>query len=149
MKSQHLLLTTLTLVLILAAGGCGSDNGRQLQSISISPASTNVPRNGSVTFTATGQFSMSPMTVTPARVSWMEFGPGLDPVITNRYSLTSQPFGATCLSGTYTVVAYAPMDPHASASGNVPSQVFQDLVVQHTMSSEGGFVAATAQLTCP
>src|SRR5262245_60296349 len=131
METHNLLLTTLALVLILAAGGCGSDNGRQLQSISIPPASTNVPRNGSVTFTATGHFNMSPMAVTPARVSWMEFGPGLDIVITDSYSLTSQPFGAKCLSGTYTVVPYAPMDPHASTSGSVPSQVFQDLVIQH------------------
>ena len=92
---------------------------------------------------------MSPTAITPASVSWMEFGPGLDTVITNSYSLTIQPFGAACSSGTYTVVAFAPMDPYASARGSVPSQVFQDLVVQHTMSSEGGFVAATAQLTCP
>jgi hypothetical protein len=30
----------------------------------------------------------------------------------------------------------------------MPSQVFNDLVITHTKTSEGGFVAATAKLNC-
>jgi hypothetical protein len=48
-----------------------------------------------------------------------------------------------------TVTAIAPMDTKASANGLIPIPVFMDLVRGHTMTQEGGFVAATATVTCP
>ena len=110
---------------------------------------TNVKAGTQVTFTAAGQFNMSPMTANPARVSWRAAGPGIDPAGMNSYSLTDQPSIFICpVPGTFMVTAYAPKNPNAATDGMVPSQVYQDLVISHTMSAEGGFVAATAQVTC-
>jgi len=138
----------MALLVVFAIFGCGSD--RQLESISVTPASmTNVKAGTQVTFTAAGQFNMSPMTADPARVSWRASGPAIDPAGMNSYSLTDQSFIFTCPApGTFMVTAYAPKNPNAAADGSVPSQVYQDLVTSHTMSAEGGFVAATAQVTC-
>lgn len=133
-------------LLIIFSSGCGND--RQLQSISITPASATAPLAAHVTFTAAGQFSMSPMTANSVRVSWLVTGPGIDPVSFNNYSLTDQPFTMTCLLGTFTVTAFAPIDPNASTSGSVPPQVYQDLVLSHTRTAEGNFVASSAQVTC-
>jgi hypothetical protein len=128
---------------------CGCGNDRQLQSITVSPSSMTAAHNAQVTFTASGQFNRAPMSVTPLRTSWKFFGPGVDQVSFDDYTLTDQPFVATCfLPGTFTVVAYAPTDPGAPASGSVPQQVFTDLVSQHIMTAEHGFVATTATLTC-
>jgi hypothetical protein len=148
MRQAILVYTSLALLAAFAMSGCGSD--RQLESISVTPASmTNVKAGTQVTFTAAGQFSMSPMTADPARVSWRAAGPGIDPAGMNSYSLTDQPFMLTCPApGTFIVTAYAPTNPNAATDGSVPSQVYQDLVTSHTMSAEGGFVAATAQVTC-
>jgi hypothetical protein len=145
MKLNTLVLLLISFLLVLS--GCG--NGRRLQSITVSPSSMTVARSAQATFTASGQFNMSPMSMNPLSVSWKEFGPGVDQVNFDDYTLTSQPFTVTCfVPGTFTVVAYAPTDPGAPASGSVPDQVYVDLVVQHTMSAEGSFVAATGQITC-
>lgn len=127
--------------------GCGS---RQLQSLTVSPASTTA-QGGQAQFTATGQFNMSPMTMTPASVDWFSSLPACDPPGGNiPLTLTSQPFTAQCLQpGIMTVTAVAPMDTSAGANVSVPLKVFVDLVLSHTTTQEGGFVAATAQLTCP
>jgi hypothetical protein len=110
---------------------------------------TNVKAGTQVTFTAAGQFNMSPMTANPASVSWRAAGPAIDPAGMNSYSLTDQPFMFTCPApGMFTVTAYAPVNPNAAADGSVPAQVYQDLVTSHSMSAEGGFVASTAQVTC-
>ena len=148
MRQAILVYTSLALLAAFATSGCGSD--RQLESISVTPASmTNVKAGTQVTFTAAGQFNMSPMTANPARVSWRASGPGIDPAGMNGYSLTDQPFMLTCSApGTFIVTAYAPTNPNAATDGSVPSQVYQDLVTSHTMSAEGGFVAATAQVSC-
>jgi hypothetical protein len=131
--------------------GCGGSN-RQLQSLSISPPSATA-QNGQAQFTATGQFTASPTTVTPAAVAWLQeppiFDPPGDPIT---FTLTSQPFTARCLSfpsGTViTVIACAPADA-ARAMGSIPLRIFIDLVLTRTTNQEDGFVAATAQMTCP
>jgi hypothetical protein len=141
-----LLLAFLSLFFL---SGCGGSN-RQLQSITINPASTTA-QGGQAQFTATGQFNMSPMTMSPAAVAWFPSFPVIDPVSSGfGFSLTNQPFTAQCLiSGTMTVTAIAPMDTNASANGFIPISVFMDLVRNQTATQEGGFVAATAQLACP
>ena len=148
MRPATLFYTSVALLAAFAISGCGSD--RQLESISVTPSSVaNVKAASQVTFTAAGQFNMSPMTANPARVSWRAVGPAIDPAGMNSYSLTDQPFTFTCPApGMFTVTAYAPTDPNTAADGSVPSQVYQDLVTSHSMSAEGGFVAATAQVTC-
>ncbi|HET7871435.1 MAG TPA: hypothetical protein VFL42_02915 [Terriglobales bacterium] len=141
--------TAIFLVCAILLTGCGGQD-RLLQSIVVSGGSTTpVPRNGTATFTASGQFNMAPMKVDPVAVSWAEFEAGLDQIPGSSYSLSSQPLTITCfLPGIVTVVAFAPANPKAPATGTVPTQVYQDLVGSRTMSAEGGFVATTAQITC-
>ena len=142
----------LFVVLILAVGtfsGCGGSN-RQLQSLTISPAST-AAQAGQAQFTATGQFSSMPMSVSPASVSWFQSQPTFDPP-SNMFglALTSQPFMAQCFgfSGTITVTALAPMDA-SNLNPSISSSTFAHLVLQHSAAQESGFVAATATMTCP
>jgi hypothetical protein len=117
MKQAILAYATLALFAAFVMSGCGSD--RRLESISVTPSSAaNVKAATQVTFTAAGQFSMSPMTVSPARVSWRAAGPGIDPAGMNSYSLTDQAFIFTCPGpGMFTVTAYAPTNPNAAADG--------------------------------
>lgn len=147
MKSFDNLPLLLAFLSVLFFSGCGS--GRQLQSLTVNPASA-VAQGGQAQFIATGQFNMSPMTMTPANVAWFPSFPVIDPVSSGfGYQLTSQPFTAQCLqSGPMTVMAIAPVDTNAKTSGFIPIPVFEDLRSQ-TTTQEGGFVAATAQLTCP
>ncbi|HXR39173.1 MAG TPA: hypothetical protein VN776_08770 [Terracidiphilus sp.] len=140
------------LVLLLSIPGCGNGANRQLQSISISPSSAS---GASASYTATGAFNPSPMTVTPLSVSWFIMGSGIDPP-GSAYSLANGNYRAQRCSQVqtettldYVVLAVAPADPNAPSSGPIPTQVFQDLVLARTMTSEGGFVAGTAALTCP
>jgi hypothetical protein len=81
-------------------------------------------------------------------------GPGIDPPPAS-YSLVSGSYIAGhCLQDTnqsplnYTVIALTPTDPNAPSTGAIPAQVFDDLVIARTTSTEGGFVSATAQFTC-
>ncbi len=128
-------------LLVSASLGCGSgSSNRQLQSIAI---------NGTgmiqLQFTATGTFNMSPATVSPLPVSWyvVNLTPSGMP-----YILTSQPFQSECQDAL--LIAVAPADPMAPATGTIPSQVFQDLVTAHTITVEGGFVASSPQfMACP
>ena len=97
--------------------GCGGgSNICQLQSIA-----ANGTGMIQMEFTATGTFSAQTSTVSPLPVSWYVVNPV--PSGTS-YVLTSQPFQVTC--GNATLVAVAPADPTAPASGTIPSQVFQD-----------------------
>jgi len=149
MKRLNLLFAVLLALVAFSGLGCGSS--RQLQSIAISPATVTVATSANAQFTASAQFNISPMTVNPASVSWTIVGPGFDPPPSPGYSLSAQPVSFPCIgpSGSnYVVIAYAPVDPNAAQSGSMPSQVFQDLVMQHTASQEGGFIAATAHMTC-
>jgi hypothetical protein len=128
----------------VGALGCGQSS-RELQSIMItSPGGSGTES----ILKASGTFSRSPTNMSPLPVSWYAIGPGLtppDPV----YSLTSQSFVLGCGTG-IVAVALAPTAPNAPTSGSVPSQVFQDLVLNHALSTEGGYVSATmpAQPTC-
>jgi hypothetical protein len=143
----------LFMVIILAIGtlsGCGGSS-RQLQSLSVSPASTTA-QGGQAQFTATGQFSSMPMAVSPASVSWWQSPPIIDPP-SNMFGLglTSQPFTAQC-SGftgmTITITALAPADPK-NLNPSISSTTFAHLVLQHSATQESGFVAAKATMTCP
>jgi len=128
------LCNLLFVVFILALGtlpGCGGSN-RQLQSLTVSPASTTA-QGGQAQFTATGQFSSMPTSVSPASVSWWESPPIIDPPSSMfGLALTSQPFTAQCsgFSGPITVTAIAPMDA-GNTSPSISSTTFAHLVLQH------------------
>lgn len=134
---------------IEALSGCGGNN-RQLQSLTVSPASA-AAQSGQAQFTATGQFSSMPISVSPASVSWWQSPPIIDPPSSMfGLGLTSQPFTAQCsgFSGPITVTALAPMDPK-NLNPSISSTTFAHLVLQHTTTQESGFVAATATMNCP
>jgi hypothetical protein len=144
MKALFHLSISLVLLGIVGVLGCGQPS-RKLQSITIaSPAGSSTE----TILNASGTFNISPTDVKPLPVSWYAVGPGLQqpsPV----YSLTSQSFVWGCGAG-IVAVALAPANPNAPTSGSIPSQVFQDLVLTHALSTEGGYLAATmpAQPTC-
>jgi hypothetical protein len=146
------LCNLLFIVFILAVGaltGCGSN--RQLQSLSVSPAST-AAQAGQAQFSATGQFSSMPTSVSPASVSWWQSPPIIDPP-SNMFGLglTSQPFTAQCFGFTgmtITITALAPMDV-SNLNPSISSTTFAHLVLQHSATQESGFVAATATMNCP
>ena len=149
MKTLCSLLFVIFILAVGALSGCGGSN-RQLQSLSISPASTN-SQAGQAQFTATGQFSSMPTSVSPASVSWWESPPIIDPPSSMfGLALTSQPFTAQCsgFSGPITVTAIAPMDA-GNTSPSISSTTFAHLVLQHSATQESGFVAATATMNCP
>jgi len=146
------LCNLLFVVFILAIGtlpGCGGNN-RQLQSLTVSPASTTA-QGGQGQFTVTGQFSSMPMSVSPASVGWWQSPPIIDPPSSMfGLGLTSQPFTAQCsgFTGPITVTALAPADP-GNLNPSISSTTFAHLVLQHTATQESGFVAATATMNCP
>ena len=143
----------LFIVFILAVGaltGCGGSS-RQLQSLSVSPAST-AAQAGQAQFSATGQFSSMPTSVSPASVSWWQSPPIIDPP-SNMFGLglTSQPFTAQCFGFTgmtIIITALAPMDV-SNLNPSISSTTFAHLVLQHSATQESGFVAATATMNCP
>ncbi len=146
-------LTLIPAIALLAfIPGCSGGMNRTLDSISIFPITSN---NAPFTYRATGTYNTSPMTVNPQSVSWYIMGPGIDPPPA-AYSLATAAYTAQrCVQIqnknplTYTVIALAPADPAAPNSGPVPSQVFEDLVITHTMTMEGGYVSAAITVTCP
>ena len=149
MKTLCSLLFVIFILAVGALSGCGGSN-RQLQSLSISPASTN-SQAGQAQFTATGQFSSMPMSVSPASVSWWESPPIIDPPSSMfGLGLTTQPFTAQCsgFTGPITITAIAPMDP-GNTNPSISSTTFAHLVLQHSATQESGFVAATATMNCP
>jgi len=88
---MKILCSLLFVIFIPAIGilsGCGSS--RQLQTLSVSPAST-AAEGGQAQFTATGQFSSMPMSVSPASVSWWQSPPIIDPPQRHVWSWTHQP----------------------------------------------------------
>jgi len=142
-------LIGLMLALPLAVSACGGSVTRQLESITIARAS-GTPVN----FTASGTFTAAPVTENPLPVSWYLMGPAIDPPPAD-YVLVGDPYHpARCLQAsdapslTYTVIAIAPVNPNAPLSGSLPYQVFDDLVIAHTKTAEGGFIAATTTITC-
>lgn len=139
------------LPLFLVCCACGGSS-RHLQSLSISPA---IGTGATATFTATGTYTAQPMKVSPAAVSWFLL-PEVDPPAAN-YSLSNAAFvPSRCMqmqatpgaTGSFAIVALAPTNPAAPVNGKVPAQVMTDLVFNRTATSEEGFVAASAKLTC-
>jgi hypothetical protein len=126
---------------------------RRLESIKVTPASA---KGAKAAFVATGTFNLPPDKEEPLHVSWYLAGPGIDPP-PPYYLLTGgshkpgrcDEMAANPAVFDYTVIALAPADPKARDSGVVPSKVFQDLVIDHSKTAEGGFVAGTAKLVCP
>jgi hypothetical protein len=100
--------------LTLACGSGSSENGRQLQSISVAKT-----QNGNqFQFVATGTFSGPPTTVTPLPVNWTDAA--TDPPFT--YTLSIQPYVVNCVSsGLHQAVAFAPPDPNAPSVGTTTS----------------------------
>jgi hypothetical protein len=127
-------------VVLLTVASCGGNSmmtmsARQLQSITVSPASADAKNSGGmVQFTAMGSFNMDPMTATTP-VRWS---------LGNPFSLQPVPAGvsidmnglAQCsgFNGTITIEATAPMDPNMPLS-------------KMTMTTMN--VSGVAQLTCP
>jgi len=101
-----------------------------------------------VQFIATGTYSNGKQ-VTPIPVSWVNAGLPIAVTTQPPYSLSSSPFVVVCLATGVTpaVAAMAPANPRAPNRGSVPVGVWQYLVFGNTQN-EGGFVGATAQLTC-
>jgi len=126
---------------------------RQLESIKVTPASAQGVKSA---YVATGTFTAPPVKVEPLHVSWYLMGPGIDPPPAY-YALTARSDQPKRCNETaanpavfrYTVIALAPVDPKAPNSGDVPRKVFQDLVIDHSKTAEGGFVAGFAKLVCP
>jgi hypothetical protein len=149
MKRLCNLLFVVFILVIGALSGCGGSS-RQLQTLSVSPAST-ASQAGQAQFTATGQFSSMPMSVSPASVSWWQSPPIIDPPSAMfDLGLTTQPFTAQCFgfTGPITITAIAPTDP-SKLNPSISSTTFAHLVLQHTSTQESGFVAATATMNCP
>jgi hypothetical protein len=128
-------------------------NRRKLESIEVTPASA---KGANAAYDASGKFNAPPFKVEPLDVSWYLAGPGIDPP-PPYYALKAGSFkadrcnaiAANSVVFDYTVIALAPADPSAPKSGTVPWQVFHDLVIEHSKTAEGGFVAGTAKLICP
>jgi len=124
-------LATLFLLLVLCpltllAPGCGSSNPRQMQSISVNPAtadSQTIP-NGEVQFTATGNFNKPPLTETPVAVAW---------------AVSDSTIAAIDSSGVAQCVA--------GASGK--ATITGSLTVEPLNGQMGSKLTGTAQLTCP
>jgi hypothetical protein len=150
MKRLCNLLFAVSILAVAALSGCGGSN-RQLQSLTASPAST-MAQAGQAQFTATGQFSSMPTSVSPASVSWWQSPPIIDPPSSMfGLGLTTQPFTAQCFGFTgmtITITALAPADPK-NLTPSISSTTFTHLVLQHTTTQESGFVAATATMNCP
>lgn len=133
------------LLICLAISACSdgrmmnSSMVRQLQSITVTPQSAMAQNftNKQVQFTASGKFSMPPMTGTP-QVMWSLSDPM---TMASPMGVTINSNGmAQCMtfSGTVNVVATASMDP-----GMPVTQMGMGM----TMS--GPTVSGMAQLTCP
>jgi len=133
------LFLAISAVLLMTAS-CGGNSmmttsARQLQSITVSPASADAKNSGGmVQFMAMGTYSMAPMSATPA-VRWS---------LGNPFSLQPVPAGvsidmnglAQCsgFNGMVMIEATAPMDPNMPLS-------------KMTMTTMN--VSGMAQLTCP
>ncbi len=125
-------------VLGFAAGGCGGSGNRELQSLSVSPATASA--NGTpVQFTATGHWSQSPMAVTPQPATW---GACTTAGVPSSDVAVSSAGLATCGStakGTYDVFAWDPQYGYMGPTCNAIS----------ACGPGCGRVSATVQISCP
>jgi hypothetical protein len=138
--------SALALSAIFALTSCGGSN-RVLESITVDSV-TNV--NGT-TYTATGHYSASPITVNNIQVGWFQTGPVIDPPGPNwDFTMSTAPFKGLCAGGPaqFYVVAYAPTNPSAPASQSMPFSVFVKLVETHSVTEDDGFVSAAVPLPC-
>ena len=125
---------------------CGGGPPRVLESITVD----SVTSLSGTSYTATGHYSAAPMTVGGIQVAWFQTGTVVDPVSNWDYSMTRAGFKGQCPGGPaqFYVVAYAPSNPNAPASGSMPFSVFQALVEQRTVTQEDGFVAGSIKAVC-
>lgn len=125
------------LALSMMAGCAESAGPRQLQSLSLSPATASA-NGAAVQFTATGHWSRSPLTETPMPATWGACT--ADASETTKDVTVSQTGMATCASGakgTYDVFAY---DPPLGAAAECNAI---------TACGGGCTISGTAQITCP
>lgn len=129
---------SLIAVVALVAGGCTGVGPRQLQSLSISPATASA--NGTpVQFTATGHWSESPIAVTPQPATW---GACTTAGVPTTDVAVSSGGLATCGStakGAYNVFAWDPQYDFTGPTCNAIS----------ACGPGCGRVSATVQITCP
>lgn len=130
--SERLSLLPCGILLVIALSLLACGNSRQLQSLSISPATAN----GQVQFNAIGTFSGSSQTSAVSALWWTTQPWTYPPtpfIITVSSSGLAQ-CTAFAPAGTYMVWAVAPVNPNAPLSA----------MTMTTLQ-----VVATAQLTCP
>jgi hypothetical protein len=141
-KSPALALHTSLFLIFFGLGtaGCGGSmsSSRQLQSLTVSPATADAQSfpGGKVQFTAAGTFSMAPITVMSPPVLWSIGNPfGSPPVNMPAASVDANGL-AQCngFVGKVIVEATAPSEPE------IP-------ILQ--MTSMTSTVSGTAQMTCP
>ena len=123
-RSGLLFLVALSLTLITLA--CGSSTPRQMQSITVEPATADSQAfpNGQVQFTATGNFNKPPLTETPVAVAWTVSEATIATVDSSGVAqCVAGAVGTTTITGTLTV---QPLD-----------------------GKGGSTFTGTAQLTCP
>jgi hypothetical protein len=140
-------LCALALSACLSFTSCGGGSPRVLESITVNDVSSA----SGTAYTATGHYSAAPMTVDNIQVAWFQTGPVMDPPGANwDYTMTTTPFKGACAGGPaqFYVVAYAPANPSAPASGSMPFSVFQTLVEQHSVTQDDGFVSGVGALSC-
>ncbi|HEX4007848.1 MAG TPA: hypothetical protein VHX60_16870 [Acidobacteriaceae bacterium] len=126
----------------LVLTGCGS--GRTLESITV------VPGTSGIAYTATGHYSDG-STQANIQVAWFETGAVVDPYGPNwNFTMTTAPFKGSCTAepAQFVIVAYAPANSSARASGSMPFTVFETLVEQHSVKRLDGFVSGTAPIAC-
>lgn len=124
MTKSGLLFLVVSLTLITLA--CGGGTPRQMQSITLDPATADAQTfpNGQAQFTATGNFNKPPLTETPVAVAWAVSESTIATI--NNSGVTECVAGAvgtTTITGTLTV---EPLD-----------------------GQKGANFKGTAQLTCP
>lgn len=140
-------LCALALTALFTLTSCGGGPPRVLESITVNAVSSL----SGTTYTATGHFSAAPTTVNDLPVAWYQTGPVLDPGPKYLpYSLTAAPFKGICPGGPVQsyVVAYAPADPTAPATGSILFTDFVTLVEDHTVTQLDGFVAGSLAESC-
>jgi hypothetical protein len=97
-------------LLLFLAAGCGSNDQRQLQSITL----TSTPSGDQVQFVATGHYSKAPTKVSPLPVLWAVYltGGQAGPSITQNGLAQC----AAGVPGTFWVLVWAPSDPNIPIS---------------------------------
>ena len=119
------------IMLALLCAGCGNNNLRELQSITITPATADASTFATrqVQFIATGHYSKPPTTISPVTVLWSVYKPPVATIDQNGVAQCS-----AGMTGYVTVLAYAPSEPSLPIS---------------KLSSSKRPVLGMAQLVCP